>query len=748
MRYIFCILVCVVGFTSYGQKQNNNWCFGASGYINFNTSPPSTSVSLISAVEGCAVVSDRHTGDLLFYTEGTRIWTRQNLLMPNGDNIGTDYAHDCVQGSLIVPFPNDTNKYYVFTLENMNLSGALRYSVVDMTLNGGYGDVKSSEKAVFIDDNFIEALTSVNVCNTIWLITIKRGSNDFYLYRIDESGISKTPVISSKDYALGSNGVTAVKVSRNNQKLALTTFNGFNNISYLAMHDIDLRTGKISNGIIIDSTINRNEFYTCEFSPNSSRLYATLYTSRVVCQYDVSLPTAAAIYSSRQIIDSAHVQIGALQLGPDNNIYVSKYQSSAIDRITNCDLISPGCIYAKNALLLYSTTRAVNGLPQLVTPIEYSGPVISAAKRDTVVCNTQSVKLYAERGHTNYLWNNNDNSDSTIVTQSGTYWVKIVDSCFQHTDTIDLIIQPLQNVFLGNDTAICDGDYIEIKNLMTNLSGSSYTWSTSSIDSVIRTNIPGQYSLTVTLGNCSTSDTILLTNKPYPQVDIGNDTTICENTDIPLRCNLQQPWATYLWSNGSILNETMTNGKGEYSLTVDQYGCKTTDKITISHMPLPYIYLGEDSDLCYPQYLSLPSDLIKGTGYSFLWSTGSTDSTLNVHEPGVYKVQLKNICGIVSDSISVTYHSCSIWLPKAFSPNADGHNDLLRLVGDIKNVSRYSIMIYNRWGQRVYESNDVNAGWDGKVNGRDAENGTYYYLLRVLYNRKEEVWRGDVTLLH
>jgi hypothetical protein len=328
----------------------------------------------------------------MFYCDGVRIYNRLHLQMQNGGNVGTDIQHDCIQSSIIVPSPSDTNKYYVFTLDNTSSSGCLRYSRVDMRAAGGLGGVDTGYAGIPIDSNFTEALTSVNVCNTVWIATIKRVSNDFCLYKLDENGIDPTPVVSPKGYARGSNGTTCLKISRDKQRLALAAYNGAGNISYLALHDIDLRSGKITNGMIIDSAIGKYQFYTCEFSPTGKRLFASLHTDWQICQYDISLPTAADIYKSRAVLYTAPTQIGGLQIGPDNTIYVCYYNSVFMDKIIYTDLMSPGCKYYHNAVVFTNPSQVKLGLPQLVFNMEHMGPISTEKTHDSIICFTNRVR--------------------------------------------------------------------------------------------------------------------------------------------------------------------------------------------------------------------------------------------------------------------------------------------------------------------------------------------------------------------
>ena len=129
----------------FGQLQNNNWIFGYGARVNFSGPiPVGSSNAAINSNESTASVSDPSTGQLLFYTDGLKVWDANNDVMPNGSNLLGGFFNSCTQGALIVPFPEDNQRYYLFTLEELEAQSinpladnGLRYSIVDMTLNGG-----------------------------------------------------------------------------------------------------------------------------------------------------------------------------------------------------------------------------------------------------------------------------------------------------------------------------------------------------------------------------------------------------------------------------------------------------------------------------------------------------------------------------------------------------------------------------------------------------------------------------------
>jgi gliding motility-associated-like protein len=115
--------------------------------------------------------------------------------------------------------------------------------------------------------------------------------------------------------------------------------------------------------------------------------------------------------------------------------------------------------------------------------------------------------------------------------------------------------------------------------------------------------------------------------------------------------------------------------------------------------------------------------------------------------PGRYKVQVTNHYGCIAEATVEIPSRCYIAdIPTAFSPNSDGRNDILLVRGE--NVEEMYLVLYNRWGQRVFESREINHGWDGTFNGQDAPIESYAYSLSVVFRNKEVYYKqGNITLL-
>ena len=106
-----------------------------------------------------------------------------------------------------------------------------------------------------------------------------------------------------------------------------------------------------------------------------------------------------------------------------------------------------------------------------------------------------------------------------------------------------------------------------------------------------------------------------------------------------------------------------------------------------------------------------------------------------------------NVCGITKDSILVKAGVCEIFIPSAFSPSRDGHNDIFRVKYPFK-VASFSLDVYNRWGQRVFETEDMGNGWDGTINGQDSPERTcvWFISFRSETGRSESL-KGTVVLI-
>ena len=138
----------------------------------------------------------------------------------------------------------------------------------------------------------------------------------------------------------------------------------------------------------------------------------------------------------------------------------------------------------------------------------------------------------------------------------------------------------------------------------------------------------------------------------------------------------------------------------------------------------PVLDLGKNASLCGVEDINLQANIAAS---SFLWSTGATAPSIVVNTAGVYWVRAYYDNCILSDTIDVTGGYAVIYVPNAFTPDYDGLNDVFMPKGE--GITSYDLKIFTRWGQMIFELEDINKGWDGTVNGNPVQEGIYVWGL-------------------
>ena len=237
------------------------------------------------------------------------------------------------------------------------------------------------------------------------------------------------------------------------------------------------------------------------------------------------------------------------------------------------------------------------------------------------------------------------------------------------------------------------------------------------------------------------ADTINVQLKQLPVINLGNDTAICQGKSLVLTSH-QPAGSTYSWNTGNNGDSITISTPGTYWLAVTDSGCIDSGSIQVSEITIPTILLGQDTILCKGDLLTLSTGNVLS-----LWSTGVNATNITVTDSGTYWASVTNECGTGSDSINVTFEPCDLYFPSGFTPNNDGRNDIARAVGYLNFFRDYSLSIYNRWGQRIFYTEDIYSGWDGTFNGVTQNIGTYFYMIYYTLEGKRHMMKGDLTLI-
>ena len=438
------------------QGEANIWYFGDKAGLDFNSGVPVPLIdSEMDAFEGCASLANA-AGQLLFYTNGIKVWNRNHQVMLNGDGL---LGHDSsTQSGTIIPMPGSTNLFYLFTLDFQAFPNGVRYSIIDLNLDGGLGGVTST-KNVLLYSPSCEKISVVKHANEtdFWIVTRAYNNNIIYSHLLNSSGLSTIPVMSNSsiiaDHYLDTIG--NMKISPNGSKLAICYGNTSN--SRVELLDFNNATGQASNPQIIDT--GSGSFYGVEFSPNGSLLYVTEGNNFNLFQYDLN---AVPIISSRiHLFDSEPMLTRitrSLQLGPDGKIYVAMASSPALSVINKPNVYGFGCEFVVDAIPLAGKISG-SGLPVFNQSFFFTAIQL----QNSCVGEVTSFEL-GDTSVSTASWNFGDGNTSNIISPThiynneGTYTVSVTTNGVNgiSTATRNIIVYATPTATQPTNSLICD----------------------------------------------------------------------------------------------------------------------------------------------------------------------------------------------------------------------------------------------------------------------------------------------------
>jgi gliding motility-associated-like protein len=382
------IISCFLGLNVVAQNEAANWYFGYNSGVKFNQTTNTVSSlnnGQLNTNEGCASISD-DSGNLLFYTDGITVWNKNHAVMSNGRGLFGDPSS--TQSAIIVPKPNDSNIYYIFTVDDHSFNDShfgLNYSEVDITLDGGLGAITVKNTNLLQEcSEKITAVLKDCITQSIWVLTFASENGDspsyttFHAFEVNASGVSNSSVKSTFFLNVNENR-GYLKLSPDGKKIACANVgNG------MYLYDFDSSTGKASNQKELYINSSYGNSYGVEFSPNSQLLYVHTsndYFNRedpsqnevpsnhksLLIQYNL---LATDIQGSAVTIDDRELYRGGLQLGPNGKIYraLSATYTQGIPYlgvINNPNVVGTGCNYLHNGINLSPNTSS-QGLPPFI----------------------------------------------------------------------------------------------------------------------------------------------------------------------------------------------------------------------------------------------------------------------------------------------------------------------------------------------------------------------------------------------
>ena len=583
MKKLLLIFLSLILFkSSFSQKENNNWSFGEGVGITFNTTPPSLYSHPITAgheVYECMTSISDNDGNMLFYTNGLKVYQADGDVMSGGEDLsGADDGGgvSAAQGILIVRHGSNANLYYIFLTDagNVSLSKGFRYWTVDMSGSGGLGSVSgptqltTSGGSTYRTTEMSRAVMHSNTCD-IWVVTRSgsTGTNTFYAYEINGSGVNPTPVETTigTPFSNVDEGRGSIVFSNSGDKMVMVHHDqSWPYDDAIEFYDFDASSGVFSNHVKAGQTgaSNYNLGYDAVWSPNDDKVYVSHVNNRVICQYNVSGSNwgdGSAILSSRTdlpgTVGSAAAPTGQIEMGPDGVIYRSLKGSNFLGTISgDLDGSVSGLDINMSAYNLSSVggrsdAALQNMLVNTVVPVNITDP--------GVLCITDAPKQLLT-SHNDGIWESDcgdciSSSGLFDPSKAGEGTHKIIYSlggCFA-VDTIDIKVEVCLSC---PDTSlspsipnICAGQTIDLSNYEgTAQPGGTWTitnspsGSTANIDGVIfnsNNTLSGDYTVTYTLNpapisGCPESvNRIIKVSNPVVNLVLSPD-NVCDGSDI------------------------------------------------------------------------------------------------------------------------------------------------------------------------------------------------------------------------
>jgi gliding motility-associated-like protein len=623
------------------RQQTRQWCFGYGARVTFpnggGPASPAASSTPMLVQEASVSVADS-AGNLLFFSSGDSIWDRNAQVMPNGGGLLGDRTRS--QPVLAVPHPDPalSQRWFVFYLTAVGDTTALRYSLVDMSLRGGLGDVVGGGRNLPVPSlgaalGYTGKLTASKACSgrDYWIWLHKAGSAEFVRIPLTATGpgLPVTQTIGSPHNSSFTAGIPAaasrgyMKCSPDGRAMALVLGgpNASNLIEYLR---IDPATGVLSNPITLPALGGE---HGVAFSPDNAKLFvagardsiengvAGLFNHLRAFDLMSRLPVPPASVV-RQAWQAGSRGYNALQNGPDGRIYLSQTFTDYLHALQSPN--TPFYAYTDSLVgPIGGTTR--KGLPNF-SEESFSLP-FRAHFVSTVLCYAYPVQFFdSSLFHaTSFSWSFGDPASGALNSSTlrdpqhsfatpGNYTVRLVAGfgcgrsdtatrIIRVSDTLDLALGNAATLNSGGADTLyyCLGD---TATLISRAPGGSFIWSfrqpggtwqsLPNTTAQLQTTTAGWYRLTVSGISCTATDSVFVTFDFLP-ILIGDaysvaqgiriDTlTYCVGDTARLTSDVLPP-ARYRWQAGQPGGPWITMGSSQtYATTNPGWYRFLTDK--------------------------------------------------------------------------------------------------------------------------------------------------------------------------
>ncbi|MES2515168.1 MAG: gliding motility-associated C-terminal domain-containing protein [Bacteroidota bacterium] len=474
--------------------------------------------------------------------------------------------------------------------------------------------------------------------------------------------------------------------------------------------------------------------------------------------------TNTYIANSSPVVVTSTNACGSSQATQTLNIVPAPTLTLSSNAVTLCSGLSATVQANSNTAVTYSwSTGATNNTVSLNTAGIYSvtvnnacgnasetltvsagvSPSVTASASQTLVCTVIPPTIVTATGTAGtYLWNNGANTATTSVLNSGVYTVTLTNSCGQAVSSVSVTVSSMPALVVSPQSSqLCPGSTVTLT--ATSSNAGNFVWSTgvtgtnsilvptAGIYSVTVSNLCGSKTVTASVGNLTMT----------PIVISSNSYSICPNETATLTATggilTGFGSSSYAWSNSTATGSVNTTTGGVVILSVTNFCGTYTQSVNVNVNPLNAAIVANPTSGYSPLVVSFSNNSINANTYLWDFGNGNIANTQNVsnqvYNTGVYTVYLTVTNGVCTDmdsvTIDVTLESPTLYVPNAFTPNGDSINDIFWI--GATNIKEFNIIIFDRWGLKLFESSDLSISWTGMVNGKEVPDGCYFYLINA-----------------
>ncbi len=378
------------------------------------------------------------------------------------------------------------------------------------------------------------------------------------------------------------------------------------------------------------------------------------------------------------------------------------------------------------------------------------GSITASISGNTSICSGNSTTLSASGG-TSYSWTTGALTSSIIVSPTTTTNYSVVATTGACSDAagITVSINPSPTVSISGNTNLCAGD----NTTLTASGGTTYSWSNGTTSNTIALSPSSTTNYTVVAANatgCTASSPVTVTVLP-PPVASATSATICSGQIASLTAF---GGTNYSWSNGATASSITVSTAGTYSVVVSAGSCSDATSSSLVVNPNPTAAVLSNTTISVGQSATLTAS----GGGTYNWSTGETNPIIIVSPVlttsyCVTVINSFNCNDLACATVTVDPIDCSaageLYFPNAFSPNNDNENETFGLLyGNYVCIKTYYLAIYNRWGEKVFETIKPQESWGGSYGDKKECTDVFAYYAKIILVNGDEIERkGNISLI-